>query len=161
MTTNTEARFFGQQAPKAGTIRVIWHPYSTDDPKIDVTGDSASDIVGALWRLSLIKQNQGLSPTLERELDRAIERGREINWPHFGCIRYERHRGDSYLSVHPETRGGTTERADDPNWHTSRSDAFGDPACRLPRCEECKRHIAFEIDCGLSGCPFAFLPVPK
>lgn len=89
MTTNTEARLSGQQTAKEGTTRTIWHPYTDDTIRVDVTGDKASDIVGALYRLGHLPQNRGLSGQQERDLDYAIARKREVNWPWFGCIRYE------------------------------------------------------------------------
>lgn len=71
-------------------MRSYWHPYGNDDPErmVDVTGHNVWQILNRL-QLEGIVFDFPVSEQALGDLSRAMLRGRDVNWPWFGCIRHE------------------------------------------------------------------------
>lgn len=160
--TNTEARFTGMQMSKVGTTRTVWHPYGREEPRVDVTGDDAAAMVGALVRLGFLDPEKRLSARQLDDLDLALSRRRDVNWPEFGCIRYQ------LMQLHRQPRTAEEAELDMMRWmdvETNGPDVVADigrveilashPMARIFRndCNACGVNKAFSHACARPDCP--------
>lgn len=95
---NALALLNGQQRPKEGSRRTIWHPYADTYPWFDVTGDCAAAILDFLILHDKIdRPHPAVRSMIEGGLDAAIAKGRDYNNPSLGCIRYAIFQGGEYV----------------------------------------------------------------